>query len=241
MNVIILAAGKGTRMKSDKAKVLHTIHGVPMIRQILDTILPLSPTNIYVVVGHQAAEVKQCLADYSVTFVTQEEQLGTGHAVLQAHPHIEDHSIPSLILSGDTPLIQTDTLSQLIQSYESTQAKGALLTTSHPEPGAYGRIIRDENHQIKAIKEAKDCSVEELTITEINPAMYLFDTQILFNCLTSLTNNNAQNEYYLTDIVDYLYTNNHLITDINVSDHHELMGINTQEELDFASSLMAKL
>lgn len=198
IRVIILAAGKGTRMRSNLPKVLHPVAGKPMVAHVIETAQAIGAQGIELIFGHGADQLKTQLAHYPINWIEQSEQLGTGHAVQQAIPQIKD-SDQVLILYGDVPLIQQQTLTQL------QQAKGksalALLTVTLPDPSGYGRIERNDKGQVVGIVEQKDASAEQLTITEVNTGIMLADGKALKGWLQALDNNNAQGEFYLTDVV----------------------------------------
>ena len=196
LNIVILAAGKGKRMHSDKPKVLHTLAGRPLLQHVLDTAVELVPGKICVVYGHGGEAVPQAMAQYDARFVLQEPQLGTGHAVQQALPQLDDDGL-TLVLYGDVPLIQAATLEKML-----TQPDALTLLTLHLANAAgYGRIVRDTAGEVTCIVEEKDASVEQRAIREINTGIVAAPTHLLRTWLAQLKNNNAQGEYYLTDIV----------------------------------------
>ncbi|MBA95223.1 MAG: UDP-N-acetylglucosamine pyrophosphorylase [Rickettsiales bacterium] len=230
-NAIILAAGKGSRMKSDIPKVLHHVAGKPMLSYVLEAVHSCDP-NIYVVVGHQAHTVRSTFTHPSLTFVEQTEQLGTGHAVQQVIPYLKDSlSEHTLILAGDCPLIQTSTLESLLETHCHTKAAATILTTHMKDPFGYGRILRTEQDHISGIKEQKDCSEDEASITEINSGIYVFNTPLLLNYIDQLQSNNNQKEYYLTDIIHIFTKNGHTISGMITDDPNEIIGINTPIDL----------
>ena len=198
LSVVILAAGKGTRMRSNLPKVLHPIAGRSMLEHVIDTAQTLSPEQIIVVAGHGIDQVKQQLADTNVTIVEQADQLGTGHAVDQALPSIDDEQ-QVLVLYGDVPLIKTSTLQQLTQSQPASGI--GLLTVKLDNPTGYGRIIRNANDEVTAIVEQKDASQEQLTVNEVNTGILCANAKSLKQWLSNIDNNNAQGEYYLTDCI----------------------------------------
>ena len=197
-SAIVLAAGKGTRMKSALNKVMHPVLNKPMIGHIVDTLQECGVERIVVVVGHGADSVKEYLQD-RVEYAVQEPQLGTGHAVMQA-TMLEGLSGDTIVLNGDGPCIQKETI---LKAFESNANHACTVLTSVLESGAqYGRIVRNEDGMVEKIVEAKDCSDEELKIKEINTGIFCFNNQALFEGLKEITNDNAQNEYYLTDLVE---------------------------------------
>ncbi len=198
LDIVILAAGKGTRMRSNLPKVLHPVGGRPLVQHVIDSARALGSDRILVVVGHGAEEVEARMAADDIRFVPQTEQLGTGHAVQQALPHFRDDATV-LILYGDVPLTQASTLEKLAQAV--TESTIGLLTVNLPDPGAYGRILRDDAGQVAAIVEYKDASEAQRQITEINTGIMAAKAKHLREWLPALSNDNAQGEYYLTDII----------------------------------------
>ncbi|VUD63896.1 Bifunctional protein GlmU [Thalassocella blandensis] len=199
LDIIILAAGKGTRMKSDKPKVLHTLAGKPFLQHVIDRARELKASNIYIVVGHGADQVRQCIGSADdIEYIEQTEQLGTGHAVQQVLPYLNDKA-KSLILYGDVPLIATKTLESLLACADDKTL--GLLTVTLDDPTGYGRIIKNGEGQVLAIVEQKDADVEQLKIQEVNTGVMAVHGQHLQQWLPKLRNDNAQGEYYLTDII----------------------------------------
>ncbi|MXY48772.1 MAG: NTP transferase domain-containing protein [Gemmatimonadetes bacterium] len=239
---LILAAGKGTRMHSDLAKVLHRINGRPMIHYVLDTARALRPRRIIVIVGHQAGAVRRELAGLpgltglTVEFAVQEEQLGTGHAVSQAAPLLAGECGVVLVLAGDTPLIRHSTLASLIDAHRRTGAAASVLTAGVDDPTGLGRILRDGAGRIDRIVEEKDASEEQRSIKEINTSTYCFEPVLLLRALDRLTPENRQGEYYLTDTIGILRREGRRIADATAGMPEETMGINTPEQLSAAES-----
>jgi bifunctional UDP-N-acetylglucosamine pyrophosphorylase / glucosamine-1-phosphate N-acetyltransferase len=228
---IILAAGQATRMKSSLNKVLHPLGGKPIVQHVIDSVLDLS-SRIIVVVGYQGDQVESRLNHSDIYFVKQKEQLGTGHAVLQAVKYITEVQGSVLILCGDVPLLSTETIKRLITARESNQAGVALLTAILDNPRGYGRIIRDEEKsQIAKIVEERDATPIEREIKEINSGVYCFDSRLLKQSLSSLNNDNSQGEYYLTDVISYLYNRDEKIIPVVVEDQEEVLGINDRIDL----------
>ena len=232
-NAIVLAAGKGTRMKSDRSKVMHTIIDRSMLAYIIDALRAVSVQRIVVIVGYQAESIKEAFPD--VEFALQQPQLGTGHAVMQA-TQLKDEDGDTLIINGDGPCIQPETLEKLFQTNQD--ASLTLLTSVLDDGAHYGRIVRDENGHVQAIVEAKDCTEEQKKICEINAGMYCFKNRDLFDNLDKLTTNNAQNEYYLTDLVKILANQGKVVKGLVVEDRDEVMGINDCVELHKAYEWM---
>jgi UDP-N-acetylglucosamine diphosphorylase/glucosamine-1-phosphate N-acetyltransferase len=230
--IVILAAGKGVRMNSDLPKVFHRILGEPMLSYVLRTATKLKPQAIYLVVGHKRELLLDYYKDWPVTFVVQEEQLGTGHAVLQVEPYLKDFSGTVLVLAGDVPLISERTLRELIEFHQRNHAAVTDLTAELEDPGSYGRVVRKENGEIIKIVEKKDASPEELKIKEINTGTFCFDKEALFAALKEVRAENAQGEYYLTDTVEILKAKGFPVFAYRTENSTEILGINTKEELD---------
>ncbi len=237
---IILAAGKGTRMKSDLAKVLHEISGVPMIRYVVEIGFSLTD-NVVVVIGHQAESVRKALRDFGeVRFALQKEQLGTGHAVMTALPSIPDDSTDVVVLCGDTPLIRTETLSGLIESHKTASAPLTLLTTRMNNPYGYGRIVLDSNGRVAAIVEEADAADTEKKISVVNTGTYCMNVHFLENSLLKLRRDNVQGEFYLTDVVGQAYRAGIPACLLEVPEPLEVMGVNTTEDLAAAERLVCE-
>lgn len=238
LDVLILAAGLGTRMRSNLAKVLHKLDNRPLINHVCRTATALAPRKIYVVIGHQGEDVKAAvleeLSDEQAEFVWQKEQLGTGHAVNSAREFLENEHSTLLVLSGDVPMIRAETLAALVQQHRSHRGKGAagtILTVKFDEPTGYGRIVRDDAGLFDRIVEQKDASEDERKIREINSGIYCFDTRKLFNALSQVKNENAQGEYYLTDVPTLLKNAGEDIAIYHHSDSNEIEGINNRVQL----------
>jgi len=227
LEVIILAAGQGTRMKSALPKVLHEIGGRPMLRRVYDVARELAPRNIHVVYGHGAEQVRERLADLDVVWVLQERQLGTGHAVEQALPEIADDGTV-LVLYGDVPLIRAETLRQLT----AAAADGlALITVELADPTGYGRIVRDTDGRITRIVEQKDADEQQRTIREGNTGLLAVSAARLRAWLTRLDNDNAQGEFYLTDIVAMAVADGVAVHSVAAASEEEVSGVNDRVQL----------
>ncbi len=226
--IVILAAGQGTRMYSDKPKVLHTLAGKSLLEHVYHTAMGLTHRDIYVVYGHGGDEVPNALQDFRVNWVEQKEQLGTGHAVQQALPDIPDVD-NVLILYGDVPLITEESLSTLVDAASTTGF--SLLTTHLEDPHGYGRIIRDENSNIIAIVEEKDATEDQKRIFEINTGFMVVKAGLLKRWVNSLGNDNKQNEYYLTDIVAKSVADEINIAPVLAESNIEVKGINNRSQL----------
>ncbi len=240
LSVVVLAAGKGTRMKSGKAKVLHEVFFAPMIQHVLRATAPLMPERTVVIVGHQRDAVTECVEPFSVMTVIQEEQLGTGHAVA-----IAEHSIPVttetvMILCGDTPLVQTETLQEMYAAHKKSGADVTVMTTFLDNPTNYGRIITDTNNYVLGIIEEKDASADQKTIREINAGIYCVDKQFLFSALTQVDTNNSQGEVYLTDIVSIAVQEARKVEKYICPQPKDILGVNSRVELSQAHAELQK-
>jgi bifunctional UDP-N-acetylglucosamine pyrophosphorylase / glucosamine-1-phosphate N-acetyltransferase len=223
--IIIIAAGKGTRMRSNLPKVLHPIGGKPMLAHVLDAARQLNPAKIATVIGHGAETIRERITDTDIHWVLQTEQLGTGHAVMQAEEDIGEDVV--LILCGDVPLIRAETLATLLE-----QASGgfSLLTTILDNPDGYGRIVRDAKGAVAKIVEHKDATVAELALTEVNTGIMAVKGRLLRDYLSRLDNNNAQKEYYLTDIVEMAVREQVAVQAVICDEPQESMGINDRAQ-----------
>ncbi|HCI12932.1 MAG: UDP-N-acetylglucosamine diphosphorylase/glucosamine-1-phosphate N-acetyltransferase [Gallionellales bacterium GWA2_60_142] len=226
MNIVILAAGKGTRMYSHKPKVLHALAGKPLVQHVLDCAATLRPQRVCVVYGHGGEMVPQAMAQYDAQFVIQEPQLGTGHAVQQAMPHLPDEG-RTLVLYGDVPLIQHSTLHQMQQAGDGL----VLLTVTLDNPAGYGRIVRDSQGDVQCIVEEKDATPEQREIREVNTGILLAPTAQLRDWLGKLGNDNAQGEYYLTDIVGMAVRQGVVVHTVQPAQRWEVEGINNKMQL----------
>lgn len=227
MNIVILAAGKGKRMFSDLPKVLHPLAGQALLSHVLNTARQLQPQRICVVVGHGAEQVRQQVAASDIQFVEQTQQLGTGHALQQALPYL-DTAMPTLVLYGDVPLTRLSSLQALLAAAGSEQL--AILTAQAPNPFGFGRILRQQG-EIVAIVEEKDASAEQKQIAEINTGIMAIPTQHLNRWLARLSNNNAQGEYYLTDIVAAAVADGVKVSSAQPANYDETTGVNSKTEL----------
>lgn len=231
LHIVVLAAGKGTRMRSAIPKVLHSAAGRLLIERILETAESLRPTSVIVVVGHQGSQVKEALAHrLTLDFAVQEPQLGTGHALLQTEPLLANARGTLLLLSGDVPLLRRETIERLLQTHQTQHAAATVLTAVLDNPDGYGRVLR-ENGEIVAIVEDKDASANERQITEINSGVYVFDLGPLFGALRSIGSTNAQREYYLPDLVRIYRAQGLTVETVRLSDRNEILGVNSRREL----------
>lgn len=234
LRTIILAAGKGTRMKSDLAKVLHPICGEPMLSYVVKTAKLMHPEEIIVIVGHQARTVEETFQNQNLIFIEQKQLLGTGHAVLQANERLKDYNGTVLILCGDVPFLTPSTLFLLLNRHLATKASVTVLTANSDNPTGYGRIVKKPGGEIFKIVEERDSTNGEKKISEINTGIYCAERKFLFEALMSLDNNNDQKEYYLTDIIHIAYKNCLKAESLVIRDHREVLGINTHEDLERA-------
>jgi bifunctional UDP-N-acetylglucosamine pyrophosphorylase/glucosamine-1-phosphate N-acetyltransferase len=239
LHVVVLAAGKGTRMRSARPKVLHRLAGRPLIEHILSTTNQLDPASTTLVVGHGGDDVKAALAEWSgLEFVTQSPQLGTGHALLQAEPVLAGKSGTVLLLYADVPLLESSTLSRLVEAHHATKASITVLTTEPADPYGYGRIVRDGSNRVTRIVEERDASRDERRIREINSGIYCFALAPLFDGLNHLAADNAQEEYYLTDLVALYYRQRLAVETLRLDTPDELVGVNSRVDLAKVSALM---
>lgn len=244
LDVLILAAGLGTRMKSRVAKVLHQVGGRPLIAHVCRTAAGLDPNRVYVVVGHQAKEVQaaveQELADPAAVFVTQTEQRGTGDAVMAARSSLGETDSTVLILSGDVPMVRADTLRTLLAKHSADNAACTMLTVRLENPAGYGRVVRDANGGFTKIVEHKDASEEERQLREINAGIYCFDRSKLFAALERVQPTNTQGEFYLTDAPGILRNDGETVSIYQHQDAREVSGINTRAELAEFENLLRR-
>ncbi|MEZ5358179.1 MAG: NTP transferase domain-containing protein [Candidatus Zixiibacteriota bacterium] len=230
---IVLAAGKGKRMKSDLPKVLHEIMGKPMVRHVIDTLKAININKIVVVVGHKAELVKEELADYgpNLQFVLQAEQLGTGHAVMVTEDALKTFEGNIVVLAGDVPFLTPETAKKLIDLHEKEGAAATVLSAKPDDATGYGRIIRkDDTNLVDYIVEHKDASDEERKVNEINSGTFCFDSRYLFESLKEIRSENSQNEYYLTDIMAILRRKGLKAAVSLTDDSDEVLGVNSVEQ-----------
>jgi bifunctional UDP-N-acetylglucosamine pyrophosphorylase/glucosamine-1-phosphate N-acetyltransferase len=238
--LVILAAGKGTRMKSNLPKVLHRVGGRPMIEQVLSTARALNPESSTIVVGHGAAEVRDALTRQGgLSFVVQEPQLGTAHALQVTEPLLGGAQGALLLLSGDVPQLTAETLRQLVDRHVRTEAAATVLTAVVDNPQGYGRIVR-AGERIARIVEERDASPIEQAITEVNAGIYVFEVEGLFDALREIASENAQHEYYLPDIVQLYGRLGRLVETMTVTDSKEVLGINSRSELATSKQLIRR-
>ena len=237
--VIVLAAGKGTRMKSKLYKVLHQVCGKSMVEYVVEAAQAIKPDKIVTIVGNGAEEVKKVLANKS-EFVLQKKQLGTGDAVLTASDELAAEKGATLVITGDTPLFTSQTFQKLFDYHQSKGNAATVLTAQAPNPYGYGRIIRDDQDNVLRIVEQKDATADELKINEINTGVFCFDNQLLFSALKKVDNQNAQGEYYLTDVLEILRNEGQRIGAYKMPDFSESLGVNDRYALAQATKIMQK-
>lgn len=243
LNVLVMAAGLGTRMKSKRAKVLHELGGLPLIAHVCRAAKSLNPDAIFVVVGHQASEVEEAarkaVGDLS-RFVLQKEQRGTGDAVASARDQLANSKSLLLVLSGDVPMIRTSTLVRLVEQHRQNKADCTMLSVRLENPTGYGRVLRDQHGSLQKIVEQKDATDEERQVKEINSGIYCFDTIKLFDALTRISPANKQGEYYLTDVPGMLLAEGGRVDIYLNQDAREVSGINTRAELAEFENLLRR-
>jgi len=236
---VILAAGKGTRMKSDLPKVLHKVAGISMLEHVFRSVSAIEPEKTVTVIGHKAELVEQVLASQT-EFVRQTEQLGTGHAVMMAEPVLENLTGQTLVIAGDTPLITGESLKNLIDFHINHKNVATILTAEADNPFGYGRIVRNQHGEVIKIVEQKDASDFEQQIKEINTGTYVFDNARLFEALKNINTNNAQGEYYITDVIGIFRENGEKVGAYTLKDFDESLGVNDRVALATAESVMRR-
>jgi bifunctional UDP-N-acetylglucosamine pyrophosphorylase/glucosamine-1-phosphate N-acetyltransferase len=239
MVAVILAAGKGTRMKSAIPKVLHAVGGKQMLRHVMEAAVQAGASRTIVVVGHGSEQVQAEIGN-AAEYVLQKEQLGTGHAMMQVQPALSGFSGTVLLLCGDTPLLTGKTLEKLFAEHKQSGAAATVLTAVPSDATGYGRILRDASGRVQGIVEQKDATEEQKRIGEINTGIYCFEAGPLFAALTGLTCNNAQGEYYLTDVLAILAETGNRVSAVSVEDFQETLGINSRVQLAEAETLLRR-
>ena len=239
--VVILAAGMGTRMKSDKAKVLHEITDQPMITYVVEAARKVAGADVIVVIGHQAQKVQDCLSGFDeLIFAHQDEQRGTAHAVLCALPHIPDHCKEVVILCGDVPLIQSETIIGLVEDHLGNTRDISLLAVELDDPYGYGRVVLDEDLGVTGIIEEADATEEQKAINLINTGIYCIQKQFLLEALPKIRTDNAQGELYLTDVMGIGYRDKKKIGVLTGTDCQQILGINTCQDQELVNDIMKK-
>ncbi len=238
LSTVIMAAGKGTRMKSDLPKVLHKINNRPLVHYVIDLARALNSEKIILIIGHKRELVKEACAGLPVDFAVQEPQLGTGHAVQMTEPFFEGYHGDILVLSGDVPLLTEATLSELVKVHQQNNAFATLLTSELTDPTGYGRVLRDSSDSVHKIMEHKDATEAERAINEINVGIYIFKSADLFAALKQVTNDNAQGEYYLPDVISIFIEQGKKVLAVKTKNFDETRGINTIAQLKEAETIL---
>jgi UDP-N-acetylglucosamine diphosphorylase/glucosamine-1-phosphate N-acetyltransferase len=237
--VVILAAGLGTRMKSDKAKVLHEVSGRPMILYVVEAARKAVGDDVIVVVGHQAQKVRETISEtVQLHYAYQEKQLGTAHAVMCALPHIPDHCDQVVILYGDVPLILPETITELVEDHLACRRDISLLAVELKNPYGYGRVLLDNNEQVFEIIEEKDATAEQRKINLINSGIYCINKQFLQDALPKIQSNNVQKELYLTDIMAIGYKEKKKTGAMVAAEYHQILGVNSCQDLEAVTKIM---
>ena len=236
LKTLILAAGKGTRMKSELPKVIHEVNVIPMISKIIKVLEVLKPEENILILGHKKEEVLKVVGE-DADYVVQTEQLGTGHAVLQAKDKLKDYDGDVMVLCGDTPLLREETLEELYKFHRDTDSVTTILTSIYDNPFGYGRIVK-ENGLVKAIVEEKEADAEIKKIKEVNAGVYCFKGRELFDALSKITNNNEKGEYYLTDVIGIQVGEGKKVQSFVLNDNIEILGVNSKVELAQASKVL---
>ncbi|MEO8210051.1 MAG: sugar phosphate nucleotidyltransferase [bacterium] len=239
LTTVIMAAGKGKRMKNpDKSKVMYELNGKPMIQYVIELAQKINSETIIPIVGHQKQSVMQFIKSKfpdeinKIKFAHQDEQLGTGHALMQTKQLLENFDGDVLILSGDVPMLRYETVNSFMKFHMENNFDASLISAVFDDPSGYGRVLRNEKGSFSGIKEEKDCSEEEKKNTEINSGIYIIDNKILFDALKTLKTDNAQGEYYLTDVFKYFKNKDKKIGAYPVENEIEITGINTIDQLE---------
>ena len=238
---VVLAAGKGTRMKSDLPKVLAPVAGRPMIEYVLDTLRSSGIGRIIVVVGYRADDVKTALNDYDVEFALQSEQLGTGHAVMVCREQLTDHDGPVVIVTGDSPLLQQSSVAELLSEFSSSETACLLGTLIHEDPTGLGRIVRDKDGKFLGIVEEKDADESQKQINEVNMSTYVFDCQALLSVLGELRDDNRQKEYYITDAPGIMIGQGKDVRALPALKPCEALSVNNEEQLALVEAEIIRL
>ncbi len=239
VGIIILSAGRGTRMNSDKAKVLHKINGKPMIRYVAQTAKNVAENCIVFVIGHQAEQVKKTVSDFGdFEFAYQHEQLGTGHAVTCGLPFLPDYVNDVLILSGDVPLLTSETVIRLIRDHKSAKRDLTLLAVNIDNPEGYGRVFYDENMNVTKIVEEADATIDQKRVKTVNSGIYCVDKNFLSSALKKIDSDNSQKEYYLTDIIQIGYSQGKKVGALVSDDYEEVVGVNSLKDLNKAENIL---
>lgn len=234
---LVLAAGKGTRMKSDKSKLVHKIYGKELVKRVVETAKKSGVNDVIAVVGYKKEQVQQVLGD-SVKYAYQDEMLGTGHAVLQAEEYLKNRQGKVVVLNGDVPILRPETVKKFIEKSIKNKEYATILTAIYNNPTGYGRVVRDIGGNVKAIVEEKDATEDERNIQEINAGIYCFDIQELLKALKELKPNNVQNEYYITDIIKIMNDKGLKTGAVIVEDNTEILGVNDKIQLELLTKVL---
>ncbi len=234
---IIIAAGKGTRMKSKNSKLVQQIYDKELVKRVRDLAIKIGSKQIITVVGHMKEQIQEVLGD-TVDYAYQEELLGTGHAVMQAAPYLEGKKGKVVILYGDVPIIRAETIEMMIEKSIESKEAATVLTAVYDNPTGYGRIIRDEGGAIETIREEKDATEEERLIQEINAGIYCFDIEALLKSLKEIKPNNIQKEYYLTDAIEIISNRGLRTGAFTVEDNTEILGVNDRAQLELITRVL---
>ena len=235
LKTLILAAGKGTRMKSDLPKVIHKVNGIPMVKKILNELEKLGTEENILILGHKKEEILKELGE--IKYAVQEEQLGTGHAIMQAENLLKDYEGDVMILCGDTPLLRHETLKAMYEAHKKSGVATTILTSVYENPFGYGRIVKN-GEKVTAIVEEKEADEETKKIKEVNAGVYCCNAKELFAALKKVTNNNEKGEYYLTDIVGIQVGEGKTVASFVLEDNREILGVNSKVELAEASKIL---
>ena len=235
LKTLILAAGKGTRMKSDLPKVIHKVNGIPMVKKILNELEKLGTEENILILGHKKEEILKELGE--IKYAVQEEQLGTGHAIMQAENLLKDYEGDVMILCGDTPLLRHETLKAMYEAHKKSGVATTILTSVYENPFGYGRIVKD-GEKVTEIVEEKEADEETKKIKEVNAGVYCCNAKELFAALKKVTNNNEKGEYYLTDIVGIQVGEGKTVASFVLEDNREILGVNSKVELAEASKIL---
>lgn len=233
---LILAAGKGTRMNSNLPKVVHKVNGIPMVKKIIDILDELIVEKNILILGHEKELVLKSAGEENI-YVVQEKQLGTGHAVMMAKDVLKDYVGDIMVVCGDTPLLRSETLKKLYDKHTATKATTTILTSIYEDPFGYGRIVK-KNGLVKAIVEQKEADFEIQSIKEVNAGVYVFNSKKLFEALSKMDNNNAQGEYYLTDVIKIQVEQKEVVESFILEDNEEILGVNSKVQLAQAERVL---
>jgi bifunctional UDP-N-acetylglucosamine pyrophosphorylase / glucosamine-1-phosphate N-acetyltransferase len=238
LSVVILAAGEGTRMRSSRAKVLHSLAGKPLVRWVLSSVKGLRPDNVTFIVGHKAEAVREELAGEKASFALQKQQLGSGHALRQAAPELAKFRGDILVLCADTPLISTAALRSLLAAHRREGNAATILSAEFADPFGYGRIVRDSEGAVLGIVEEKDAAPEQRMVREINSGIYCFRSPLIWSVLAKIKPENRKNEYYLTDAIALLRDRGEKVGAASLGDPDEILGVNTRVDLSRAEKIV---